>query len=240
MSEVQTPILTVIIPVFNERETVLELLDRVRSLDLDQEIIIVDDGSKDGTTRLLAEAKSSRPEVRFLFHQTNQGKGAAVRTGLAEARGRYTIIQDADLEYDPRDFQKLLVPVLEGRARVVFGSRILGPDNTRSYSRYYWGGRFLSWLTNLLYRSSITDQPTCYKLFETRLLKDFQLTARGFEFCAEVTGKTLRAGLDIHELPISYRPRRFEQGKKIKARDGLVAAWVLLRHRFGPPPLIDR
>jgi len=225
--------LTVIMPVYNERDTVVEILDRVRAVEVDKEIILVDDGSSDGTSERLKSAAAGRPEVRLVFHRVNQGKGAAIRTGLTLARGRFTIIQDADLEYDPRDYPRLLVPLLEGRARVVYGSRILGAARERSYTRYYWGGRFLSWLTNFLYGSAITDEPTCYKVFETQLLKNFDLKAKGFEFCPEVTAKTLKAGLKIIEVPITYHPRSFEQGKKIRARDGLKAIWMLLKHRFG-------
>jgi len=225
--------LTVIMPVYNERDTVVEILDRVQAVEVDKEIILVDDGSSDGTSEHLKSATAGRRDVRLVFHRVNQGKGTAIRTGLALARGRFTIIQDADLEYDPRDYPRLLAPLLEGRTRVVYGSRILGAAQARSYTRYYWGGRFLSWLTNFLYGSAITDEPTCYKVFETQLLKSFDLKASGFEFCPEVTAKTLKAGLNIIEVPITYHPRSFEQGKKIRARDGLKAIWILLKHRFG-------
>ena len=231
-----SPELTVIMPVHNERQTVLDILERVRAVGLDKEIIVVDDGSTDGTAEILEEAAAERPEVVLLFHERNLGKGAAVRTGLARARGTYTVIQDADLEYDPADYHALLAPLRAGQARVVYGSRILGARHIRSYHRYYWGGRFLSWLTNLLYGSSITDEPTCYKVFETRMLRDFELVSSGFELCPEVTAKALRAGLSILEVPISYQPRSFEEGKKIRARDGLIAVWILLKHRFGPRP----
>ncbi|MBW2084652.1 MAG: glycosyltransferase family 2 protein, partial [Deltaproteobacteria bacterium] len=178
------------------------------------------------------------PGVRFLYHEQNQGKGAAICTGLSRARARFTIIQDADLEYDPEEYPKLLAPLLEGQARVVYGSRVLGSKKVRSYHRYYWGGRLLSSITNLLYGSSITDEPTCYKVTETQILQNLGLKAVGFEFCPEVTAKILRAGFKIHEVPISYHPRSFEQGKKIKPRDGLIAIWTLLRYRFGKrPPL---
>ncbi|MDY6851431.1 MAG: glycosyltransferase family 2 protein [Thermodesulfobacteriota bacterium] len=233
------PTLTIIIPAYNERETILDILDRVRAVNVDKEIIVVDDGSVDGTADLLRSA-SSRPETRVLFHERNQGKGAAIRTGLAKARGRYTIIQDADLEYDPQDYIRLLAPLLEGRARVVYGSRILGAGQIRSYNRYYWGGRFVSLVTNILYGSRLTDEPTCYKVFETWVLKDLNLTATGFEFCPEVTAKVIRAGLSILEVPISYQPRSFEQGKKIRPRDGLIAVWFLLKHRFSPRPVLNR
>jgi len=226
--------LTVIMPVYNERDTVLEILGLVQAVELDKEIILVDDGSSDGTAELLKSAAAGLPGVRLMFHRVNQGKGAAIRTGLTQARGRFTIIQDADLEYDPRDYPRLLAPLLEGRSRVVYGSRILGSAQKRSYTRYYWGGRFLSWLTNLLYGSTITDEPTCYKVFETRLLKSFDLKSQGFEFCPEVTAKTLKAGLKVIEVPITYNPRSFEQGKKIRAADGLKAIWILFKHRFGP------
>ncbi|MBW2092470.1 MAG: glycosyltransferase family 2 protein [Deltaproteobacteria bacterium] len=229
------PTLTVIIPVYNERETVLKILNRVVVVDIDKEIIIVDDGSTDDTRNTLKAAESRYKDVLFLYHEQNQGKGAAIRTALSKARGRFTIIQDADLEYHPEEYPQLLTPLLEGRTRVVYGSRVLGSKKVRSYNRYYWGGRLLSLVTNLLFGSTITDEPTCYKAFETQILRNLNLKATGFEFCPEVTAKILRAGLAIHEVPISYSPRSFEQGKKIKPKDGLIAIWTLLRYRLGKP-----
>ena len=233
-----TPSLTVIVPVFNEKKTVLKLLDRVLAVDVDKEVIVVDDGSTDSTREILKSAESRYSGVLFLYHDRNRGKGAAIRTGISRARGRFTIIQDADLEYDPEEYPRLLAPLLEEKTRVVYGSRVLGSKKVRSYNRYYWGGRMLSLFTNLLFRSAITDEPTCYKVVETQLLRDLDLKAVGFEFCPEVTAKILRAGFTIHEVPISYHPRSFEEGKKIRPKDGLIAIWTLLKYRLGKrPPL---
>ncbi|MBW1710234.1 MAG: glycosyltransferase family 2 protein [Deltaproteobacteria bacterium] len=230
------PTLTVIIPVFNERETILKILDLVVAVDIDKEIIVVDDGSTDSTVETLKAAETRYPGAQMLYHDRNRGKGAAIRTALSKARGRFTIIQDADLEYDPKEYPQMLAPLLEGRTKAVYGSRILGSNKARSYNRYYWGGRLLSFVTNILYASAITDESTCYKAIETNMLRNLNLAAEGFEFCPEVTAKLLRAGVTIHEVPISYHPRSFEEGKKIKPKDGLIAIWTLIKYRFGKPP----
>nr|WP_319775877.1 glycosyltransferase family 2 protein [uncultured Sphaerochaeta sp.] len=238
-SENTVPLLTVIMPVYNERGTVLEIIARVRSIGLNKQIIIVDDGSTDGSGSILQEHVSDWPEATLLSHPRNLGKGAAIRTALPRVSGRFTIIQDADLEYDPADYSRLLAPLLEGCHRVVYGSRVLGPDSVSSSTLFYLGGRFISLVTNLLYGSNLTDEPTCYKVFETALLKNLQPAASGFDFCAEVTAKTLRAGLKIREVPIRYHPRKPGQGKKLKMRDGWIALWVLLKYRFLPPLGLD-
>ena len=222
--------LSVIIPAFNEQATIAELIGQVRAVELDMEIIVVDDGSSDDTPQILKGLAG--PDLTVLTHQTNQGKGAAVRTGLARARGDAIIIQDADLEYDPAEYPELVQPIFAGQTRVVYGSRILNPANGRSSFSFYWGGRLLSLATNLLYGSAITDESTCYKVFETGLLKGLGLSSSGFDFCPEVTGKLLRQGERIVEVPISYRPRSPQEGKKIRWSDGLRAVWVLLRCRL--------
>lgn len=223
---------SVLIPAFNESATIARCLEAVyaRNPGRDLEVVVVDDGSTDGTYE--AARAAVRPGDKVLRHERNSGKGAALRTALAAATGEVTLIQDADLEYDPAEYAALLKPIEEGRAQVVYGSRTLRPENRRSYSSYYWGGRVLSWWTNLLYGSSITDEPTCYKLFKTDLLRSFDLRCDGFEFCPEVTAKALRRGVDIVELPISYHPRRIEEGKKIRWHDGLIHMWVLLKLRW--------
>ncbi len=222
---------TVIIPVYNEANTLTSCIGAVydRNPGRDLEVIVVDDGSTDATSALVKDIR--RPSLRIFRHEKNLGKGAAIRTGLAAATGDIVLIQDADLEYDPADYSILLKPFSDGSLQVVYGSRSLKAGNFPSYGRFYWGGRFLSWLTNLLFGSSITDEPTCYKAFRTELLRSLDLRCDGFEFCPEVTGKILRRGIRIHEVPISYRPRSIEEGKKIRWHDGLLAIWTLLRIR---------
>jgi dolichol-phosphate mannosyltransferase len=221
---------SVLVPAYNEERTIARCLEAVysRNPGLDLEVIVVDDGSRDGTAA--AARAALKPGSKVLVHETNRGKGAALRTGLAAATGEVVLVQDADLEYDPADYAALLAPFARG-ARVVYGSRIRKSGNARSYFRYYWGGRILSLWTNLLYCSSVTDEPTCYKAFRTDLLKSLDLRCEGFEFCPEATAKVLRRGETIHEVPISYHPRSLEEGKKIRWHDGIVALWTLLRYR---------
>ena len=227
--------LSVIIPVFNEAATLETLLDRIDHvpLPMEREIIIVDDGSTDGTRALVETLKTQRG-LRACFHQKNQGKGTAIRTGLAKATGDIVLIQDGDLEYDPADYTKLIQPFVDKQTRVVYGSRILGKGKM-SYLRYYLGGRFLTLLTNMIYGIHITDEPTCYKVFDTSLLRNMNLEARGFEFCPEVTAKLSRLREPIVEVPISYAPRSIEEGKKISFTDGIIAIWTLLRYARWQP-----
>jgi glycosyltransferase involved in cell wall biosynthesis len=220
---------SVLIPAYNEARTVGRCLEAVygRNPGRILEVIVVDDGSADGTYE--AAVAAAQPGTRVLKHERNAGKGAAIRTALAAATGDVVLIQDADLEYDPADYSALLKPFEEGRADVVYGSRIRRPENGRSYSTYYWGGRLLSWWTNFLYGSSLTDEATCYKVFNANLLRSFQLQCTGFEFCPEVTAKVLLRGIEIFEVPISYSPRRREDGKKIRWHDGVAHLWTLLK-----------
>src|SRR5574341_1084742 len=202
--------LSVIMPVYNEAGTVAEIVRRVLAVPVAKELIIVDDGSTDGTREILRRLS---PDVAtVLYHERNQGKGAAIRTGLEHATGRLVLIQDADLEYDPGDYPALVQPILEGKAQVVYGSRVLDPGNTYAHLRFYLGGRLLSLLANLLYGCRITDEPTCYKLIPRDLLKSLNLQCRGFEFCPEVTAKIARRDIPIYEVPIRYAPRTMEQG----------------------------
>lgn len=228
--------LTVIIPVFNERKTIAEIIARVKNVAIEKEIIIVDDGSRDGTSDYLRSLAD--PEIIVLFHEKNRGKGAAIRTALTAATGEAIVIQDGDLEYDPQDFIPLFETYQEKKAMVVYGSRILSKSRM-SYLRFWLGGRFITWVCNLLYGSRITDEPTCYKLINTSLIKQLKLEGDGFEFCPEVTGKILRSNIPIFEIPISYNPRTLEEGKKIRWKDGLVALWYLLKIRINPPPCIN-
>jgi glycosyltransferase involved in cell wall biosynthesis len=220
---------SIIIPVYNEKATVLELVKRVEALEIDKEIILVDDGSTDGTRDLLKGLPARG--LRVMFHERNLGKGAAIRTGLGEATGDVITIQDADLEYDPADLLKLIRPISEGRADVVYGSRFTG--ERRNMFFWHWvGNRFLTLVTDILYDTTLSDMETCYKMFKADVIKGLGLKCRRFEFEVEVTAKVLKAGHRIYEVPISYAGREFREGKKITWRDGFVALWFLLKYRF--------
>jgi len=237
MAEPEQPVsfrkLSVVVPVFNERNTLVELLRRVRSVDLpddiEREIVVVDDGSSDGTRDVLNQLSDST--VRVVLHDANQGKGAALRTGFAHATGDYVLVQDADLEYDPHDWPRLLDPVLRGKARVVYGSRFTG--ERRNMLLLHWiGNRFLSLVTNVLYNTTLSDMETCYKLLDRRLLDELTLRSKRFEIEPELTAKLLKRGVRIYEVPISYAGREYEEGKKITWRDGFIALWTLVKYRF--------
>jgi len=217
-------------PVYNEEDTIVKILNKITKVDMDKEIIIVDDCSTDGTREALKYMNDN--SIKVIYHDKNMGKGTAIRTALGYVTGDIIIIQDGDLEYEPEDYYGLSKPIIEGRADVVYGSRELLKENKISYYRYALGGKFLSWLTNLLYRSNITDEPTCYKVFKVNILKSIDLKCKRFEFCPEVTAKILRKGIKIHEVPIRYYPRSMEEGKKIRWKDGLQAIWTLLKYRF--------
>ena len=223
--------LSVIVPVFDERNTVVEIVRRMRAVDLpvDLEIVIVDDGSTDGTRDVLRQLADST--VRIISHDVNRGKGAAIRSGLAHVTGDLVLVQDADLEYDPEDWPKLLTPILRGKAQVVYGSRFTG--ERRNMLFLHWvGNRFLSLVTNVLYNTTLSDMETCYKLFDRTLLDGITIHASRFEFEPEVTAKILRQGVRIYEVPISYTGREFDEGKKITWRDGFVALWTLVKCRL--------
>lgn len=222
-------LLTIIIPVLNEEKTIDLILDRISRVKLDFEVIAVNDGSTDSTFDKLKQRENER--FRVLSHPHNRGKGASIQTALPYAQGKYTIIQDGDLEYDPNDYLKLMEVMVSNNAKVVYGSRILGKQ-PMSYLRYWLGGRGVTLFTNLLFGSRITDEPTCYKMFETSLLRSLELECPGFEFCPEVTGKILKRKIRIYEIPISYNPRTLEEGKKIKWRDGFIALWTLIKIRL--------
>ena len=231
--------LSIVIPVFNERNTVGEALRRVREapLPIDREIIVIDDGSDDGTRDILQRLRDST--VRVISYPNNRGKGAAVRRGIEEAKGDVIVVQDADLEYDPRDFAKLLRPLLEGQARVVYGSRFTG--ERRNMFFWHWvGNRFLSLVTNVLYNTTLSDMETCYKMFDAELLRSLRLTANRFEFEPEVTAKMLRLGERIWEVPITYAGRELHEGKKITWRDGFPALKILVTTRLQPLSSITR
>jgi glycosyltransferase involved in cell wall biosynthesis len=223
--------LTVIMPVYNERTTVAEVIRRMRAVELPVtlQVIVVDDGSSDGSDKVLRAVEDST--VRVIRHEHNQGKGAAVRTGMAEARGDLLLIQDADLEYDPGDWPRLLDPILKGKARVVFGSRFTG-ERKNMLPLHWFGNRLLSLVTNVLYSSTLSDMETCYKLFDAQVLEGITITSDRFEFEPEITAKVLRRGHRIYEVPISYAGREFDEGKKITWRDGFGALKALIKFRF--------
>ncbi len=224
-------LLSVIVPVFNERVTVAEVIRRIRAVDVPVavEVIVVDDGSSDGTDKMLAALGDST--VHILKHPVNRGKGAAIRTGMAAARGDLLLIQDADLEYDPNDWPKLLDPILRGKARVVYGSRFTG-ERMNMLPLHWIGNRFLSFVTNILYSSTMSDMETCYKLFDRSVLDGITIQSDRFDFEPEITAKVLRRGYRIYEVPISYAGRELVDGKKITWRDGIGALRALIKYRF--------
>lgn len=230
--------LSIIIPVYNEERTIKQLLNKAAVVKLpgliEKEIIVISDGSTDATDRILSAEKN----IKFLRHEKNKGKGAAVKTGLKYATGDFIIIQDADLEYNPSDYSKLLKPILEDKAGVVYGSRLV------NYPLKLWGknktvlpthliaNKFLTFLTNLLYKSSLTDMETGYKIFKREILQNISLKSSGFEFEPEITAKILKSGIHIVEVPVKVVPRTYAEGKKIGLIDGFFAVWTLIKYRF--------
>ena len=231
--------LSIIIPVFNEEKTVeaiLKKIEKVKLEDFEKEVIVVDDGSTDTSVSVISNLKSQISNLKFVLHKKNLGKGAAVRTGLKQAIGDYVIIQDADLEYDPGEYKKILVPVLKWNADVVFGSRVLGPEMVRVH--YLWnqiGNRALTWFFNLLYNKTFTDVYTCYFLYKRSLVNLRHLKTVGFEQQAEIICHCLRQTRSIYEVPISYFGRTIEEGKKIKARHAFSCFKTVFLQRFFPP-----
>jgi glycosyltransferase involved in cell wall biosynthesis len=226
-------LLSVIVPVFNERSTVAEVIRRIRAvrLPVDVEVIVVDDGSTDGSDKVLAALGDST--VRVVHHPRNKGKGAAIRTGLEVVRGDLVLIQDADLEYDPADWSRLLDPILRGKALVVYGSRFTG-ERKNMLPLHWIGNRLLSLITNILYSSTLSDMETCYKLFDRRVLEGITVESDRFDFEPEITAKVMRRGHRIYEVPISYAGREVSEGKKITWRDGFGAVKALVKYRFTP------
>ncbi len=225
--------LSAIMPVHNEESTIDEVIRLVRSVDLGDieiEVVVVDDASTDGTASSL-EAYRGEPGIVVLNHEVNRGKGAAIRTGLDHVTGEMVIIQDADLEYDPGDYPRLIRPIIDGDADVVYGSRFMGSIENMALPNLI-ANKLLAWAATLLFGKRITDEATCYKVFKTDVLRSFDLVCERFEFCPEVTAKTLRRGYRLREIPIAYHGRTVEAGKKIRATDGLEALWTLVRFRF--------
>jgi len=225
-----------LIPVYNEEKTVLEVVEMVHAASchsLEKELIIVDDGSTDSTRELLAQLDTKKYNAKIVFHEKNQGKGAALRTAQNLATGDIILIQDADLEYDPKEYSELVRPILEGRADVVYGSRLSGGKVTRAfYILHLLGNKALSSLTNILYNCTLTDMETCYKVFRAPIFKSVKITSNRFDFEPEITAKVLKQKVRLYEMPISYYGRDYAEGKKITWRDGFAAIWTLIKFRF--------
>src|SRR5512139_1396220 len=223
--------LSVVIPVYNEVKNIGEILKRVQSTKLADEIIVVDDGSQDGTRAVLQKLDGQK-KVRVILHERNQGKGAAVTTGLKAAKGDILLIQDADLEYDPRDYPTLLQPIQEGLAEVVYGSRFLGGPHRVTMFWHMIANKMLTFMTNVLYNTILTDMETGYKVFRREVVEGMTIRAKRFDFEPEFTAKVLKRNHRIFEVPISFNPRDYSQGKKIKLHDAFAAVWTLLKYRF--------
>ena len=224
--------LSVVIPVYNEVETIKEIVSRVLAVDFEKEIIIVDDGSTDGTREQLEEISVAQKNVRVFSHDRNQGKGAALRTGFEATTGDIVIIQDADLEYDPREYAVLLEPILDGRADIVYGSRFLGGPHRVLFFWHYLGNKFLTLLSNALTNLNLTDMETCYKVFRREVLSGMQLKSNRFGFEPEFTAKIAKKDFRIYETPISYSGRTYAEGKKIGWKDGVKAIVAIIWFRF--------
>ncbi len=224
--------LSIVIPVYNEKRTVKHVIRRVQEVDagMEKEIIVVDDGSKDGTQEILKNL--NQPNVKAVFHSKNQGKGAALHTGFTKAQGDIILIQDADLEYDPREYPRLLEPILDGRADAVYGSRFLGGPHRVIFFWHYIGNKLLTTLSNMLSNLNLSDMETCYKVFKKETLDRITLKSKRFGFEPEITIKLAKQKARIYEVPISYSGRDYSEGKKIGWRDGLAAIFHIIRFKF--------
>jgi len=225
--------LSIIVPVYNEIKTLEEIIKKIEAVDLgevEKEIIFVDDFSTDGSREYLKKLEKNHRYIA-LYHDKNSGKGAAIKTALTKVSGDLVMIQDADLEYDPEDYKKLIKPILEGKARVVYGSRFTGERRNMFY--YHWiGNKFLTFLTNVLYNTTLSDMETCYKMWKTDIIKSINIKSNRFNFEPEITAKVLKKRIRIYEVPISYAGREFDEGKKISWKDGIPALWSLFKYRF--------
>ena len=237
-------LLSVVIPVYNEKNTIHEILRQVRAVPISKQIILVDDCSKDGTRELLRELKESEPDLTIVFHEVNQGKGAALRTGFKEAKGDIVIVQDADLEYDPSQYPQLLQPIIEGKADVVFGSRFIGESHRVLKFWHSLANRFLTLLSNLFTDLNLTDMEVCYKVFRREVIQGIKLKSNRFGFEPEVTAKVARFHVPpiggrparrcrIYEIPVTYNGRDYNEGKKIGIKDGFQALYCIVRYRLG-------
>ena len=224
------PLLSVVMPAYNEQETIEEMIRRVLAVPIRTELIVVDDGSKDQTREILARLATELP-IKVILQPQNGGKGSALRRGFAEVTGDLVIIQDADLEYSPEEFPELIELIVQGRADVVYGSRFLGRHRVFMFSHYV-GNVIVTFFTNVLYNTMLTDMETCYKVMRTEVLRSFTLKSDGFGIEPEITAKIFKRGFRVYEVPITYDGRNYDEGKKITWRDGVVALWVLLKYRF--------
>lgn len=224
------PLLSVVMPCYNERATIREIVQRVLAVPLRIELIVVDDASTDGTREMLTELARERP-FKLVLQPANRGKGAALRRGFEEVSGDLVVIQDADLEYSPEEFPELIELICQGRADVVYGSRFLGRHRVFLFT-HYAGNRFLTLVTNVLYNTMLTDMETCYKVMRTDVLRSMTLRSDGFGIEPELTAKIFKRHYRVYEVPITYDGRGYDEGKKITWRDGVVALWVLLKYRF--------
>ncbi len=223
--------LSVIMPCYNEADSLPDILNKVRAITIDKEIIVIDDCSSDDSPNVLANEQRNDPNLRVVRHERNRGKGAAVRTGIAAATGDVIIVQDADLEYDPNDYYAVLKPIFEGRVGVVYGSRFMGSHT----GMYFWnalGNKFLTFLTNFLFNCWISDMETCYKAFRSEIIKNIPLESNDFRIEPEITAKILLRKERIFEVPVSYIGRTYEEGKKMKPSQGFWAIWALVKYRF--------
>ena len=240
-------LVSVLMPIYNEKAFVKEIVQRVLAVDLsnigyEKEIVIVDDGSTDGTAQELTQIQKKNKNILLMQHEKNKGKGAAIRTAIMNAKGNIILIQDADLEYDPQEYKDLLLPFSKKEVNVVYGTRYIfnsAKQQTNMKLKYkkgyrlaYLGGRVLTTVTNVLYGANLSDEATGYKVFRASVLKNISLKCTKFEFCPEVTAKVLKAGYKIVEVPISYNPRTYEEGKKINYKDGFEAIWTLIKYKF--------
>jgi glycosyltransferase involved in cell wall biosynthesis len=223
--------ISVVVPVYNEINTIREILRRVQAVGVADEILVVDDGSSDGTSEILKDYEDDHC-VKVIFHTRNQGKGAAVRTGIRNASGDLLLIQDADLEYDPRDYEMLLKPIREDLADVVYGSRFLGAPRRPVMFWHMVANKVLTLMTNILYNNILTDMETGYKVFRREVVQDMKLRANRFDFEPEFTAKILKRDVRIFEVPITFNPRDYDEGKKIGMKDAFQAVWALIKYRF--------
>ena len=228
--QIADPLLSVVMPAYNERETIEEIIRRVLAVPVRTELIVVDDSSKDGTRDILQRLAAELP-IKLVFQPANAGKGAALRRGFQDVTGDLVVIQDADLEYSPEEFPELIELICQGRADVVYGSRFLGRHRVFMFT-HYAGNCLLTFITNVLYNTMLTDMETCYKVMRTDVLRSMTLHSNGFGIEPELTAKIFKRHYRVYEVPITYDGRGYEEGKKITWRDGIVALWVLLKYRF--------